>query len=298
VRTILLFAALSLAACVAPPPRAPSAPAGPPRTPAPQAAAPWKPVPAVADGIRVEGGRLHIVKRGETGISIARAYGVAWSRIVAANRLGRDPVLAVGQSLFIPLAARAPVPPPRRGAPPPRPLTPEQQAAAFHIDIDDLVTGSAEAVEVPATGRPTAPAPPRGSAAPAAVRSGPVPALAWPVDGRVILSRFGAKPGGRFNDGINIRAVRGQTVRAAADGEVIYVGDAIGSFGLLMLLRHPGGIVTAYAHLDEAIARRGDRVARGQPIGRAGQSGAVSEPQLQFQVRQGRKPVDPLPYLQ
>jgi murein DD-endopeptidase MepM/ murein hydrolase activator NlpD len=266
-------------------------------------------VAAVADGVAVKGGRLHIVKRGETGLSIARAYGVPWSRILGANRLGDEPVLQVGQSLLIPTAGPAPRPPARpatrsgsgrTGAPAARPLTPEQQAAAFRLDIDDLVTGSAEAQEPaavvrtrPASTTSVPPAP--ASAAP--VRAGPVPVLAWPVDGRVILSRFGAKPGGRFNDGINIRAVRGQTVRAAADGEVIYVGDAIGSFGLLLLLRHAGGIVTAYAHLDEAIARRGDRVQRGQPIARAGQSGSVDEPQLQFQVRQGRKPVDPMPYL-
>ncbi|MBS3960526.1 MAG: M23 family metallopeptidase, partial [Sandarakinorhabdus sp.] len=130
---------------------------------------------------------------------------------------------------------------------------------------------------------------------PAAVAA--VPPLAWPVDGRVILSRFGPKPGGRVNDGVNIKALRGGAVRAAADGEVIYVGDAIAGFGLLMLVRHPGGTVTAYGHLDDALADRGDRVERGQPIARAGSSGEAREPQLLFQIRQGRRALDPLLHL-
>mgnify|MGYP005826847479 CR=1 FL=1 len=181
-------------------------------------------------------------------------------------------------------------------------MTPEQRAAAFTLDIDDLVTGSAVAVETPAAQASAAPAARPGPAAPAApvrrpAADGPVPRLSWPVDGRVILSRYGAKPGGRFNDGINIKALRGQTVRAAADGEVIYVGDAIAGFGLLMLVRHPGGTVTAYGHLDSAIASRGDRVSGGQPIARAGATGAVREPQLLFEVRQGRRALDPLQFL-
>jgi murein DD-endopeptidase MepM/ murein hydrolase activator NlpD len=117
------------------------------------------------------------------------------------------------------------------------------------------------------------------------------------VDGRVILSRYGPKPGGRVNDGINIKTTRGAAVRAAASGEIIYVGDAISGFGLMMLVRHPGGAVTAYAHLEDALATRGDRVERGQPIARAGTSGSVDEPQLHFQLRTGRRTLDPLLYL-
>ena len=79
--------------------------------------------------------------------------------------------------------------------------------------------------------------------------------------------------------------------------DIIYVGDAIAGFGLMMLVRHPGGAVTAYAHLEDALAERGDRVERGQPIARAGASGSATEPQLHFQLRQGRRTLDPLLYL-
>ena len=79
--------------------------------------------------------------------------------------------------------------------------------------------------------------------------------------------------------------------------EVIYVGDAISGFGLMMLVRHAGGNVTAYAHLEDALADRGDKVTRGQPIARAGSSGNATEPQLHFQLRQGRRTLDPVQYL-
>ncbi len=293
-RSLPLLLALLLAACTTTPVAKPQAPGS--KAPASKilvqapAKPRWQAVPAKADGITVPGGRQHRVKRGETGIAIARAYGVPWSRIAAANRLERDSVLEIGQSLFVPTAP--PASPPTRPAAPPRPLTPEQQAAAFALDVDDLITGSATAR--PATPRPAAaPAPAKPPAAVAAS----VPPLSWPVDGRVILSRFGPKPGGRVNDGVNIKALRGQAVRAAADGEILYVGDAIAGFGLMMLVRHAGGTVTAYGHLEDALADRGTRVQRGQVIARAGSSGEAKEPQLLFQVRQGRKPLDPLLYL-
>lgn len=280
-------AALLVWGCTTPSPPKPQQPGrSPAAKPAPQASAPrWKAVPARADGAQVPGGRRHIVKRGETGIAIANAYKVSWGRIAAANGLDRDAILQVGQALFVPITTAAPP----RAKPQPGTATPAPgQSAGFELDLDDLITGSAPARE--------GPAPSPSSARPAPVEAS-VPPLAWPVDGRVILSRYGPKPGGRVNDGINIKTTRGAPVRAAAGGEVIYVGDAIAGFGLMMLVRHPGGTVTAYAHLEDALADRGDRVERGQPIARAGTSGNVSEPQLHFQLRQGRRTLDPLPYL-
>ncbi len=282
----LLWAMLALLASCAPlgPPRAPSS-SRPPSAPAPR----WQPVPARADGAVVPGGRRHIVKRGETGLAIAKAYGVPWNRIATANRIARDATIYVGQPLFIPTA------PPQGQAG--RPPTPEERAAAFRLDVDDLVTGSSPA----AASRPPAPSPGAGSSGTGATPPKPavagIPQLSWPVEGRVILSRYGPKAGGRVNDGINIKARAGETVRAASAGEVIYVGDAIAGFGLMLLLRHPGGIVTAYAHLEDALVDRGEKVARGQPVARAGASGGATEPQLHFELRQGRQTLDPLLYL-
>ena len=79
---------------------------------------------------------------------------------------------------------------------------------------------------------------------------------------------------------------------------VAYAGNELKGFGNLILIRHEGGWVTAYAHNDELLVARGDRIRRGQAIAKAGKTGNVDQPTLHFEVRQGSKPVDPLPMLQ
>ncbi len=122
------------------------------------------------------------------------------------------------------------------------------------------------------------------------------PLFYWPVRGRVIAV-FGPAPGGTHNDGINISAPLGTIVSAAENGTVAYAGDALKGFGNLLLIKHPGGWVSAYAHNDVLLVRRGDRVRRGQPVARLGNTGGVSAPQLHFELRQGVKPIDPLDHL-
>ncbi|TFU03830.1 LysM peptidoglycan-binding domain-containing protein [Polymorphobacter arshaanensis] len=271
---------LAVAACSTPkpPPAVTPAPKPAPAAPAPKPA--WKPAKVVPDAVTVPGGRLHTVKRGETGIAIAQAYGVPWSKVVAANKLKPPYALEVGQKLLLPSTKAA--------AAATANMTVEQRAAAFSVNIDDLITGSAPA-EKPVT---TSKAP---SAASAEAPTASI-ALVWPVEGR-LLSSFGAKPGGRYNDGINLKVTKGGAVRAAADGTVAYAGDAIPGFGNLLLIKHPGGWVTAYAHNEALLVTLGTKVRAGEPIARAGASGAVDTPQLHFEVRRGRTAVDPLRYL-
>ena len=138
--------------------------------------------------------------------------------------------------------------------------------------------------------------PPRSKAATQAALSNP-PARAgssfhWPVQGRV-LSSFGAKKGGEHNDGINIAAPRGTPVRAAENGVVAYAGEELKGFGKLLLVKHAGGWVTAYAHNEELLVAAGDRVTQGQTIARVGSSGHVERPQLHFEVRRGTRAVNP-----
>lgn len=118
----------------------------------------------------------------------------------------------------------------------------------------------------------------------------------WPLKG-VVLSKFGPKAGGFHNDGINIKGRLGEDVRAAGSGIVVYAGDGLKSYGNLILLRHDGGWVTAYAHNDHLLTARGSIVKQGDVIARVGQTGGVSEPQLHFELRHGISAVDPLPYL-
>ena len=118
------------------------------------------------------------------------------------------------------------------------------------------------------------------------------PEFRWPARGRIIQ---GFTSGG--NDGINIAVPEGTQVKAAEGGVVAYAGSELKGYGNLVLIRHPNGFVSAYAHNGELDVKRGDQVKRGQTIAKSGQSGNVGSPQLHFELRKGSTPVDPTRYL-
>ncbi|MFI4986311.1 MAG: peptidoglycan DD-metalloendopeptidase family protein [Alphaproteobacteria bacterium] len=161
-----------------------------------------------------------------------------------------------------------------------------------------------EDVSEPAAAPLTPPVPPGAKVAaltpPGAVPAGPGGASGgrffWPVHGKIV-SPYGAKEGGLFNDGINIAVKEGTGVAAADDGIVVYAGNEIRGFGNLVLVKHANGWMTAYAHNAALLVKRGEQVRRGQAIARAGSSGNVPTPQLHFEIRRGSHPVDPMKYL-
>jgi len=120
--------------------------------------------------------------------------------------------------------------------------------------------------------------------------------LRWPARGRII-SGFGKRNDGTHNDGINVAVPLGTKIHAAEGGMVAYAGDELKGYGNLVLIRHDNGWVTAYAHAEKLLVKRGDRIRRGDVIAKAGKTGEVSQPQLHFEVRQGQKPVDPIPFM-
>ena len=107
-----------------------------------------------------------------------------------------------------------------------------------------------------------------------------------------MISRFGDG-----NDGINVALPEGTSVRAAEDGTVAYVGDEIKGYGKLVLVRHSGGWVTAYANNGDLVVKKGEAVKRGQVLAKSGQTGNVTSPQLHFELRKGKTPVDPQQFL-
>ena len=121
-------------------------------------------------------------------------------------------------------------------------------------------------------------------------------AFSWPVEGR-ILSSFGPKTGGIHNDGIDIAVTPGAAVRAAGPGVVAYAGNGLRGLGHLLLIRHEGGWITAYANNEEILVQRGDIVRQGQTIARGGATDNVALPKLHFEIRNGTEAVDPLRYL-
>lgn len=120
--------------------------------------------------------------------------------------------------------------------------------------------------------------------------------FSWPVRGK-ILSHYGAKSSGLFNDGINISAARGTVVKAAENGVVAYAGNEVKGMGNLIIIQHASGWMTVYAHMDSLAVKRGTRVSVGQKIGTVGASGKVDSPQLHFEIRKGTKAYNPSNYL-
>ncbi len=294
-----IAATLMLSGCMIgrpPPPARPAVSAAPAtRPPAPKPQPPIAtPLPArtdwvarrvLPDAVVTAQGRFHVVKSGETGIAIARAYNVRWSELVALNQLREPFALQAGQRLRLSL-------PPVTTAARPAPSL-EDRARAFDISIDDVMTGGQPAASKPARpAKASSKAPAEDVPTPLPTISGSAPRWRWPVPGRVVSS-FGPKPSGRFNDGVNLKASAGEPVRASGDGIVAYAGDAIAGFGNLLLIKHADGWVSAYGHNEALLVARGARVKAGEVIARAGQTGAVTEPQLHFELRRGRTPVDP-----
>lgn len=122
----------------------------------------------------------------------------------------------------------------------------------------------------------------------------------WPVDGR-LLSSFGGRTDpfsgeGAFHTGVDIAAVTGTPVHAAADGVVIFAEMESG-YGRLIKIEHGNGMETYYAHLSKFYVQAGQEVRRGEVIGAVGSSGRVTAPHLHYEVRLGHAPVNPYPYL-
>jgi murein DD-endopeptidase MepM/ murein hydrolase activator NlpD len=121
-------------------------------------------------------------------------------------------------------------------------------------------------------------------------------AFLWPVRGHVVAT-YGSRSDGTHNDGINIAAPKGAAVQVAEAGVVAYSGNELRGYGNLILVKHPNGWISAYAHCDQMLVQRGQKVARGQVIARVGSTGNVSEPQLHFELRRGNHAVDPQEFL-
>ena len=236
---------------------------------------------------------LHQVESGDTLFSLGRKYGVSPYTIADANGLSHNTQLHLGQKVTIPGASGTHVAQKTAGK-----LPPKQQLASAD-SAETVAPAPAEpeaAAEVVAKVEPAAPAVQPEKLADAQPADNSASGMRWPVRGKVI-SNFGAKPNGLKNEGINISVPEGTSIRAAEGGVVAYAGNELKGYGNLILVRHEGGYVTAYAHAKELFVKRGDTVKRGDVIAKAGQTGSVSSPQLHFEVRKGATALDPMKFL-
>jgi murein DD-endopeptidase MepM/ murein hydrolase activator NlpD len=261
------------------------------------------------------------VQSGDTLYSLARRFGTDAKSLAELNGLSADDRLTVGRRIHVPggaddkrAAARLnraqtaeapskPVPyaslpsnPPVATAPglaPPPP--PSTSIASSTPQTSAPPASTAQATPY----RPTAPAPEPAAPGDAEVAAAGKGLFLWPVKGD-LLQRFGPLAGGQRNDGVDISGAQGDPVVAAAAGEVVYAGNSVPGFGNLVLIRHDGGWVTAYAHLKSLDVKMRQTVTQGQEIGAVGQSGGVTQPQLHFEVRYApstrdkARPIDPM----
>ncbi|MBV5263942.1 LysM peptidoglycan-binding domain-containing M23 family metallopeptidase [Pinisolibacter aquiterrae] len=275
----------------------------PPATPRPTTTAAATTPPN--GGVKLVG--AYTVRSGDTLGSIARTYGVSEQALRDRNNL-RSASISPGQQLLLPAGTKLMLKTSK--APAAATEVPTTKPAA-PVVVAEVKT---PAVKAPATTATTPAKPPKDTskidqhaaetiavareASPAEVEkaSSGGGSFRWPVRGRII-SEYGAKSNGEKNEGINLAVPEGTSIKAADGGEVIYSGNELKGYGNLVLVRHPNGFVSAYAHASELLVNRGDKVTRGQIIARAGATGSVSQPQLHFELRNGQKAVDPKPYL-
>lgn len=121
-----------------------------------------------------------------------------------------------------------------------------------------------------------------------------------PTTGYRLSARFGQRGGlwssGRHT-GLDFAAPRGTRVAAVEQGKVAFAGWA-GAYGKAVIIRHPSGKRSLYAHLAKIKTKRGKSVKAGQRIGRVGATGNTTGPHLHFEVRtKNGKKLDPRPYL-
>lgn len=216
------------------------------------------------------------VRAGDSLSTIARAFNVSLTELTRTNRIQTPYIIHEGDVLKLP-------------SPRPEIISPDSKPSA-------IVTTRTSARTARITPAPTQVQNKAKSLSYASVPKRSSNKFAWPTNGRIISS-YGAKKGGLRNDGINIAASRGAAVNAAENGVVVYADDQLKGYGNLILVKHESRWMTAYAHMDNMIVRKGDVVKRGQKIGVVGSTGSVDSPQLHFEVRRGTNAINPKLYL-
>jgi murein DD-endopeptidase MepM/ murein hydrolase activator NlpD len=282
--------------------------AAPHSRPAPMQTASVQPpaVPADLDG-KYRGS--YTMRQGDSLYGISRTYGVPVSELQQTNGITDARGVKAGAVLRVPAGGTsAPEQPMQQvAAAPPQPSYNDRQSAPSYQGGDIASSHQPTIINGQNSGSQYTQVATRNTNDVAAGTVTPPPSrpqqsaasdkLRWPVSGRIITG-FGQRSDGTHNDGINLSVPLGTQVHAAEGGTVAYAGSELKGYGNLILLRHDNGWVTAYAHNDQLMVKRGDKVQRGQVISTAGRSGSVDQPQVHFELRQGSKPVDPVPFLE
>lgn len=220
----------------------------------------------------------HVVENGETAYSIARLYGVSVTSLASWNGLDRELSVRTGQQLLIPVkedgtVQTATLDPvvvqPGQGS-----VTPEPPSSIKPLPE------TVEIAEIPESPNLAADRTPVSSSG----------QMMRPVNGKVIRG-YSAKSGG--NEGLDIAAAKGASVKAAQSGEVALISKSVGQ-NTIVLIRHPDNLYTVYSNVSNVAVSKGQKVSKGQSIAKV----AGGDPSfVHFEIRRGTESVDPIPYL-
>jgi len=171
-------------------------------------------------------------------------------------------------------------------------------AANDLADPDNLSVGEQLIIPEASASTPSERRDPASESTPRSAR--PVPndgAWMWPVPGGMVLSEFGARRGGSVHRGLDIDATPGEPVVAAWAGVVVFAGGGMRDYGNAVIIDHGNGVTSLYGHNAELLVRQGERVNRGQPIARAGDTGNATTVHCHFEVRRYDQALDPMEFL-
>lgn len=228
--------------------------------------------------------KYHVVAHGDTLYSIAWRYGLDYHSLAAVNRIKEPYLIHSGQKIRIDLAANKVNIFPSRSLPVTKLSDKKQQDNSVNSKVtkqskeklkrSEINTNSANSYGV----------------------NGTVPGTfkwQWPANGRLLASFQGAAGS---NKGIDLEGKLGESVIAAAAGQVVYSGSGLRGYGNLLIIKHNEFFLSAYAHNNRLLVKEGDFVKAGQRIADMGLSG-TDRVKLHFEIRSEGKPVDPQKYL-
>ncbi len=239
---------------------------------------------------------LHTVQPGDTLYAIAFANGLDYREIAVWNHLDSPDRILVGQPLRLTPPPGAIETKPLNDEPVPRarPLTHqseirEPQAVLLpYSEANWAQVSNARPVVAPVSVEPKPVATP---AVAEPVSSAGSVRWMWPTDG-VVIGHFGSAGG----KGIDIAGQRNAPVKAVAPGKVVYSGSGLRGYGRLLIVKHAGEYLSAYAHNESILVKEGDMVTAGQKIALMGDSDA-DRVKLHFEIRRYGKPLDPMSHL-
>lgn len=236
--------------------------------------------PKIANVTRVAVQEITVAP-GDTLYSLSRKYEIPVNDLAVMNKISSPFTLSVGQKLKVPKFNNVETKSVKNST--------KAEAVVQNKKVDDN-----KVVQKRETSKTKISSDPKKQLPTISARSNTK--FSWPMRGK-ILSQYGAKNGGLFNDGINIAGNLGASVKAAENGVVAYAGNEVKGMGNLIIMQHSDGWMTIYAHLNSMSVRRGSKVSVGQQIGTVGKTGKVDSPQLHFEIRKGTKAYNPITYL-